>query len=197
MILIIKNLSYANRITREDIMDTSSKIIDSVSTSKKEKKSKKEVSSVEKEKEETSSVVKKEKDISSVVCRFNCYCTNSDCGYKHYLSYDESKIMSKVINREKEEMKKYYEEQDEERRSNCYYGIMCHKKDCKYKHKYNPEGRKIINDLFKKEKQSSAKSKEKPTNRPAPIINITIVASDKDKIDQKKLKELVASLTSD
>ena len=65
-------------------------------------------------------------------CNQNCICINSDCAFKHYISYKERKIV-----------KQFYDKLDiskdepnaELRKKNCTFGQLCDKESCGFRHR--------------------------------------------------------------
>jgi hypothetical protein len=103
------------------------------------------------------------------VCNFNCICFNSDCNYRHYVTYKERKIIAKIYNDELTELKTMKEEKSETRKANCIYGQLCKNKDCNFKHHINYEGRMM---LIEKYNTNSTKKNHTNEEKSVKIINI-------------------------
>lgn len=82
------------------------------------------------------------------VCNFNCICSNSDCSFRHYVSYKERKTIGKIYNDELFLFKQMKEDKNESRKANCIYGQLCKNKDCNFKHHINYDGRMILIEKY-------------------------------------------------
>jgi len=78
-------------------------------------------------------------------CNFSCICNRDDCDRKHYIEDKNDRIAVKEL------FDKYYDrsihnetDPDGVRNSPCFYGPLCSKTDCKFKHYCKFEFRKEI-----------------------------------------------------
>lgn len=81
-------------------------------------------------------------------CNFNCICINSDCSFRHYISYKERKNVEKIYKNIPDIKTMLNEDKTESRKANCTYGQLCRNKDCGFKHRLNVEGRFKIIDKY-------------------------------------------------
>lgn len=97
------------------------------------------------------------------VCNFNCICINSDCIYRHYITFKERKYVANIYKNIPDIKELINENNNEGRKANCIYGQLCRNKDCGFKHRLSPEGRfKIIDeyDLIKLSTEPMRKNKD-------------------------------------
>lgn len=79
---------------------------------------------------------------SSNTCNLNCICINSDCSYKHYISYKERKIVKKFydiiedINKDENNL--------DTRKKNCTFGQLCDKETCGFRHRLSFRNREKL-----------------------------------------------------
>lgn len=83
------------------------------------------------------------------VCNFNCVCMNADCTYRHYITYKERKVASKVYEDKKSQL--IAEDKSEVRKANCLYGQMCRNIGCNFRHQFNADSRFLFIDSFEEE----------------------------------------------
>jgi len=79
-------------------------------------------------------------------CNYNCICTKTVCENKHYFTnIADRKFASVTYNMIPDIRDHIKEENPETRKINCFYGQLCTKKDCGFRHFLSPEGREIFN----------------------------------------------------
>ena len=98
---------------------------------------------------------------TKAICKFNCTCINSRCAYDHYIKFDERVAAKEVYDTLSDEVKAGVEEKSDERRKNCFYGNLCTKKDCGFKHHLNEESRLKFSSLIKQKEKVSKMDKIK------------------------------------
>ena len=110
-------------------------------------------------------------------CNLNCICIDSDCSYKHYITYKERKIVKNFYDAISSKSKD--EPNAEIRKKNCTFGQLCEKETCGFRHRLSFANReKLIvsyrfNKIFPntsstssnaKIEKSSTKNEHKSTN---------------------------------
>jgi hypothetical protein len=86
---------------------------------------------------------------SLTTCNLNCICDNSDCIYKHYISYKDRKIVKKFFN----DMTINKDEPNTStRKKNCTFGQLCDKETCGFRHRLSFSDREklIVSYKFNK-----------------------------------------------
>lgn len=71
--------------------------------------------------------------VSAINCNMNCICMNSDCLFKHHISYKERKIVKRFY--DALSAKNIEEPNMALRKKNCTFGQLCEKENCGYKHR--------------------------------------------------------------
>jgi len=94
-------------------------------------------------------------------CNFSCTCNRDDCDRKHHIENKEDRAKVKELY-EKHFDRKIHNETDPEgvRRIPCFYGPLCGKTDCNFKHYCKTEFRKeVMNKEWFKITRKSGKEK--------------------------------------
>jgi hypothetical protein len=94
---------------------------------------------------------------TTTTCNLNCICDNSDCNYKHYISYKDRKIVKKfydtiTINKDEPNVST--------RKKNCTFGQLCDKETCGFRHRLNFSIREKLIVLYKFNKICPEKSND-------------------------------------
>ena len=120
---------------------------------------------------------------SSKNCNFSCTCNREECDRKHYIEDPDDRITVKEIFDKHFDRKNHNEtDHDGVRNSPCFFGPLCGKADCNYKHYCRIEFR---NEVMNKEwrRISRKDNKEKILNE----IKAKYTISDED---MEKLSKL-------
>ena len=102
-------------------------------------------------------------------CNQNCICINSDCTFKHYISYKERKIV-----------KQFYDKLDISkdepnaalRKKNCTFGQLCDKESCGFRHRIVYANREKLIVSYRYSKICSTESEK--TVQPKQITSKTV-----------------------
>ena len=83
-------------------------------------------------------------------CNLNCVCVDSDCSYKHYISYKDRKIVKQFYDELSNKLKD--EPNPETRKKNCTFGQLCDKEKCGFRHRLSFANREklIVSYRFNK-----------------------------------------------
>ena len=95
-------------------------------------------------------------------CNFSCTCNREDCDRKHYIESSDDRIKVKEIF-EKHFDRKIHNETDPDgvRNASCFFGSLCAKPECNYKHYCSIEFRKeIMNKEWRKISRKDNKEKQ-------------------------------------
>lgn len=109
-------------------------------------------------------------------CNLNCVCIDSDCSYKHYITYKERKIVKNFYDAISTKSKD--EPNPEMRKKNCTFGQLCEKENCGFRHRLSFYYREklIVSYRFNKicpasnDKKIIAKSSIKETIKPSNLF---------------------------
>jgi hypothetical protein len=71
--------------------------------------------------------------MTTSTCNLNCICIDSDCSYKHYITYKERKIVKNFYDAISSKSKD--EPNAEMRKKNCTFGQLCEKETCGFRHR--------------------------------------------------------------
>jgi hypothetical protein len=88
--------------------------------------------------------------MATPTCNLNCVCIDSDCSYKHYITYKERKIVKgfydAISNKSKDEPN------PDMRKKNCTFGQLCDKEMCGFRHRLSFSNREklIVSFRFNK-----------------------------------------------
>ncbi len=84
-------------------------------------------------------------------CNFSCTCNRDDCDRKHYIENKDDRLLVKQLY-DKAFDRKIHNETDPEgvRNTPCFYGPLCSREDCNFKHYCKYEFRLEINKEWRK-----------------------------------------------
>ena len=88
--------------------------------------------------------------MATINCNLNCVCVDSDCSYKHYISYKDRKIVKQFYDELSNKLKD--EPNPETRKKNCTFGQLCDKEKCGFRHRLSFANREklIVSYRFNK-----------------------------------------------
>ena len=94
-------------------------------------------------------------------CNFSCTCNRDECDRKHYIEDPEDRATVKVIFDDNFDRKIHNEtDPDGVRNSPCFFGPLCSKSECNFKHYCSFEFRmKIMNREWRKISRNDNKEK--------------------------------------
>jgi hypothetical protein len=84
-------------------------------------------------------------------CNFSCVCNRDDCDRKHYIENKADRLLVKELY-EKLFDRRIHNETDPEgvRNTPCYYGPLCGKEECNFKHYCRFEFREMMSKEWRK-----------------------------------------------
>lgn len=126
--------------------------------------------------------------MTTPTCNLNCVCVDSDCIYKHYITYKERKIVKNFYDAISSKSKD--EPNPDTRKKNCTFGQLCEKENCGFRHRLSFTNReKLIvsyrfNKIFPNTSSVSTKKIEKSNEKSSiPSTNL-FMSLEEDTIDE-------------
>jgi len=84
-------------------------------------------------------------------CNFSCTCNRDECGFKHYIENKDDRALFKDLYDSKFERKTHNETDPEGVRNvPCFFGALCSRDECNFKHYCNSTFRKEMNKEWRK-----------------------------------------------
>ena len=96
--------------------------------------------------------------MTTITCNLNCICVDSDCTYKHYITYKERKIVKSFYDELSNKLKD--EPNPETRKKNCTFGQLCDKEKCGFRHRLSFANREKLIVSYKFNKICPSKSSD-------------------------------------
>jgi hypothetical protein len=106
-------------------------------------------------------------------CNFSCICNRDDCERKHYIEHADDRALFKDFYETSFDRKEHHEtDPNGVRNSPCFFGQLCSREDCNFKHycrfefrmEMNREWRKIARKEYRERILSEMKTKYKISN---------------------------------
>jgi hypothetical protein len=84
-------------------------------------------------------------------CNFSCTCNRDECAFKHYIENKEDRALFKELYDDKFDRKTHNETDPEGvRNTPCFFGGLCSREDCNFKHYCNHTFRVALNKEWRK-----------------------------------------------
>lgn len=130
--------------------------------------------------------------MSIINCNLNCVCVDSDCSYKHYITYKDRKIVKQFYDELSNKLKD--EPNPETRKKNCTFGQLCDKEKCGFRHRLSFANREklIVSYRFNKicpTKTSEITSTKISENKQSQKLQSNLYLLLDDDIEQEEIKE--------